>query len=149
MLCHGRIKAWEKLFFNSFLSGFFSFEGNNSIGGVIEMNKDWMKVFIAAFFEIFWVIGLKHADDFWTWTGTVIAIIISFYLMIMSGKKLPVGTVYAIFVGLGTAGTVFSEILFFGEPFKVEKALLISFLLAGVIGLKLVTSDKVQEGDES
>jgi len=113
------------------------------------MNKDWMKVFIAAFFEIFWVIGLKHADDFWTWTGTVIAIIVSFYLMIMAGKKLPVGTVYAVFVGLGTAGTVFSEILFFGEPFKVEKALLILLLLAGVIGLKLVTTDKVQEGDES
>lgn len=113
------------------------------------MNKDWIKVFVAAFFEIFWVIGLKHANDFWTWAGTAIAIFISFYLMIMAGRKLPVGTVYAVFVGLGTAGTVFSEILFFGEPFKVEKALLILLLLAGVIGLKLVTTDKVQEGDES
>ena len=113
------------------------------------MNKDWIKVFIAAFFEVLWVIGLKHANDFWTWTGTVISIIISFYLMIMAGRKLPVGTVYAVFVGLGTAGTVFSEILFFGEPFKVEKILLILLLLAGVIGLKVVTKDKVQEGDES
>ena len=85
------------------------------------MNTDWIKVFIAAFFEVFWVIGLKHADDFWTWTGTVIAIIISFYLMIMAGRKLPVGTVYAVFVGIGTAGTVFSEILFFGEPFSWKK----------------------------
>ena len=75
-----------------------------------------MKVFIAAFFEVLWVIGLKHADNFWTWTGTIIAIIISFYLMIMAGRKLPVGTVYAVFVGLGTAGTVLSEILFFDEP---------------------------------
>ena len=113
------------------------------------MNKDWIKVFVAAFFEIFWVIGLKHANDFWTWAGTAIAIIISFYLMIMAGRKLPVGTVYAVFVGLGTAGTVFSEILFFDEPFKVEKVFLILLLLAGVIGLKLVTTDKVQEGDES
>ncbi|EEK69880.1 MULTISPECIES: DMT family transporter [Bacillus] len=113
------------------------------------MNKDWVKVFVAAFFEIFWVIGLKHADDFWTWTGTIIAIFLSFYLMIMAGRILPVGTVYAVFVGLGTAGTVFSEILFFGEPFKMGKVLLILFLLAGVIGLKLVTDDKVQEGDES
>ena len=69
--------------------------------------------------------------------------------MIMAGRKLPVGTVYAVFVGLGTAGTVFSEILFFGEPFKVGKVLLILFLLAGVIGWKLVTDDKVQKGDES
>jgi paired small multidrug resistance pump len=113
------------------------------------MNNDWIKVFIAAFFEVFWVIGLKHANDFWTWAGTAIAILISFYLMIMAGRKLPVGTVYAVFVGLGTAGTVFSEVLFFGEPFRVEKVLLIFLLLAGVIGLKLVTTDKVQEGDES
>jgi paired small multidrug resistance pump len=113
------------------------------------MNKDWIKVFIAALFEVLWVIGLKHANDLWTWTGTIISIIISFYLMIMAGRKLPVGTVYAVFVGLGTAGTVFSEILFFGEPFKVEKILLILLLLAGVIGLKVVTKDKVQEGDES
>ncbi|MDY8164031.1 QacE family quaternary ammonium compound efflux SMR transporter [Bacillus thuringiensis serovar palmanyolensis] len=113
------------------------------------MSKEWVKVFVAAFFEIFWVIGLKHADDFWTWTGTIIAIFLSFYLMIMAGRKLPVGTVYAVFVGLGTAGTVFSEILLFDEPFKVGKVLLILFLLAGVIGLKLVTDDKVPEGDES
>ncbi|MFK5707509.1 DMT family transporter [Lysinibacillus boronitolerans] len=113
------------------------------------MKTDWIKVIVAAFFEVFWVIGLKHANDFLTWTGTVIAIIISFYLMIMAGKKLPVGTVYAVFVGLGTAGTVFSEILLFGEPFKVEKLLLILLLLIGVIGLKLVTKDKVREGDET
>lgn len=113
------------------------------------MNRDWIKVFIAAFFEVFWVIGLKHANDIWTWIGTLIAIIISFYLMIMAGRKLPVGTVYAVFVGIGTAGTAFSEIIFFGEPFKVSKLILLVLLLAGVIGLKLVTKDKVQEGTES
>ncbi|MEH7306057.1 DMT family transporter [Neobacillus drentensis] len=113
------------------------------------MNTNWIKVFVAALFEVFWVIGLKHANDFWTWTGTVISIIISFYVMIMAGRKLPVGTVYAVFVGLGTAGTVISEILFFGEPFKMSKILLILLLLAGVIGLKLVTKDNVQEGADS
>ena len=113
------------------------------------MNNNWIKVVIAAFFEVFWVIGLKHADDFWTWTGTVIAIIVSFYLMIMAGKKLPVGTVYAVFVGLGTAGTVFSDIVFFDEPFKIEKVILIFVLLGGVVGLKLVTKDTDKEGVES
>lgn len=113
------------------------------------MDKAWIKVFIAAVFEVFWVIGLKHADDFWTWSGTVIAIFISFYLMIMAGRELPVGTVYAVFVGIGTAGTVFSEILFFHEPFQVEKVILIVLLLAGVIGLKLITKEKVQERNES
>ncbi|KAB2333325.1 multidrug efflux SMR transporter [Cytobacillus depressus] len=106
---------------------------------------NWLKVFIAAFFEVFWVIGLKHADDVWTWAGTVISIIISFYLLINAGKKLPVGTVYAVFVGMGTAGTVLSEIVFFGEPFKVSKLILVLILLTGVIGLKLVTKDEDHE----
>jgi paired small multidrug resistance pump len=113
--------------------------------GEVKMNKEWAKVLIAAFFEVFWVIGLKHADDFWTWIGTIISIAISFYGLIMSGKKLPVGTVYAVFVGLGTAGTVAAEILFFGEPFKVVKLLLILLLLLGVIGLKLVSNEDVEE----
>lgn len=113
------------------------------------MNTNWIKVFIGAFFEVFWVIGLKHANDFWSWTGTIISIIISFYVIILAGRKLPVGTVYAVFVGLGTAGTVLSEILFFGEPFKVEKIILILLLLTGVIGLKFVTKDDLQKGAES
>jgi paired small multidrug resistance pump len=112
------------------------------------ISKDWTKVIIAAFFEVFWVIGLKHANDFWTWAGTAIAILISFYFMIMAGRQLPVGTVYAVFVGLGTTGTVISEIVFFGEPFNGGKILLIAVLLTGVIGLKLVTKDEVHKGDE-
>lgn len=110
---------------------------------------NWVKVFIAAFFEVFWVIGLKHADDLWTWIGTIISIIISFYLMIMAGKKLPVGTVYAVFVGMGTAGTVLSEIIFFQEPLKISKIILVSILLIGVVGLKLVTKDEKIEGGDT
>lgn len=110
------------------------------------MNKNWAIVFIAAFFEVFWVIGLKHAYDTWTWLGTAISIYISFYFMIMAGRKLPVGTVYAVFVGMGTAGTVVSDMLFFGEPFNMGKITLILTLLVGVIGLKLVTKDEVEEG---
>jgi paired small multidrug resistance pump len=113
------------------------------------MKANWIKVFIGAFFEVFWVIGLKHANGFWTWTGTVVSIMVSFYLIIMAGRKLPVGTVYAVFVGLGTAGTVISEIIFFGEAIKVEKIIFIVLLLVGVLGLKLLTKDNNQEGVES
>ena len=113
------------------------------------MNTNWVKVVVAAFFEVFWVIGLKHADDFWTWTGTVIAIIVSFYLMIMAGKNLPVGTVYAVFVGLGTAGTVFADTVFFSEPLNIAKVLFILVLLGGVVGLALVTKNTDKEGVES
>ncbi|KMY52707.1 multidrug resistance protein SMR [Bacillus sp. FJAT-27231] len=111
------------------------------------MNKEWIKIFVAACFEVLWVVGLKHADNPWEWAGTVVAIIVSFYLLIAAGNKLPVGTVYAVFVGLGTAGTVLSEIIFFGEPVKIAKLLLIVVLLVGVVGLKLVTDEK--EGEES
>ena len=104
------------------------------------MNKYWVKVFVAACFEVFWVIGLKHADDVWTWAGTAIAIYVSFYGLIMAGKHLPVGSVYAVFVGLGTAGTVLADILWFGEPFKWNKLLLIFLLLIGVMGLQLTSA---------
>src|SRR5690625_1046452 len=116
------------------------------------MSKNWIKLFIAAFLEVFWVIGLAHDYDFWTWTGTVIFIIVSNYLMITVAQVLPAGTVYTVFVGLGAGGTVIAEVLFFGEPFRWAKIFLIAVLLSGVIGLKLVTdneSDEVPEGGRS
>jgi paired small multidrug resistance pump len=117
--------------------------------GGLKMNKNWIIVFFAAFFEVFWVVGLKHANSLLEWAGTVISIVISFYVLIMAGRKLPVGTVYAVFVGLGTAGTVLSEMLFFDEPLKIGKIVLISILLIGVIGLKFVTDDTVEEGENA
>ncbi|AGA69092.1 cation/cationic drug transporter [Desulfitobacterium dichloroeliminans LMG P-21439] len=113
------------------------------------MNKYWVRLFVAAFLEIFWVIGLAHSYNFWTWTGTIMALLISNYLLITAAQVLPAGTAYAAFVGLGTAGTVISEILFFGEPFKWEKIIIIILLLMGVIGLKSVTDCKEEEGAES
>src|SRR5690625_4776006 len=116
------------------------------------MNINWIKLFFAAFLEVFWVIGLTHSYNFWTWTATVILIIVSNYLMITVAQVLPAGTVYAVFVGLGAGDTVIAEILFFGEPFKWAKIFLIAVLLSGVIGLKLVTdneSDEVPEGGRS
>lgn len=113
------------------------------------MSKYWIQVIISAVLEVLWVIGLAHAYDFWTWTGTIIALISSNYLMITAGQVLPAGTVYTVFVGLGTAGTVISEILFFDEPFKWGTILLILLLLSGVFGLKFVTDDSVEERGES
>jgi len=112
------------------------------------MNTTWIKVIIAALFEVGWVIGLKHADSVLEWAGTAVAIFVSFYLMIAASRNLPVGTVYAVFVGLGTAGTVIAEIVLFGEPFKVAKAALIILLLAGVVGLKLVSGSAKEKEAE-
>jgi len=110
--------------------------------GVNGMNKTWVSVIIAAFFEVGWVIGLKHADGLLEWSGTLIAIVISFYLMIMAGRDLAVGTVYAVFVGLGTAGTVLAEIILFDAPVIPAKIALIVFLLLGVVSLKMLSNQK-------
>jgi paired small multidrug resistance pump len=109
------------------------------------MNKTWLSVVIAAVFEVGWVIGLKHADSGLEWVGTAIAIFVSFYLMIKATRTLPVGTVYAVFVGLGTAGTVIAEILLFDAEVQALKMVLIALLLLGVIGLKLLSKDKKKE----
>lgn len=111
------------------------------------MNTQWIKVFIASAFEVGWVIGLTHSASWYHWLFTGIAIFVSFYLMINAGEHLPVGTVYAVFVGLGAFGTVLSEIILFGAPFIPLKITLISLILVGVIGLKIVTDDKEGQGD--
>lgn len=114
------------------------------------MSKVWLTVFIAAFFEVIWVIGLKHSYNLWTWIATAIAIFVSFYLLIMSASRLPVGTVYAVFVGLGTVGTVVADIVLFNEPFQPLTVVLILFLLIGVIGLKVVSPGETsRKGDEA
>lgn len=116
------------------------------------MNKHWLLVIIAAAFEVTWVAGLKHADNGLEWALTVVAIIVSFAGLVYAGKKLPTSTVYAIFVGLGTAGTVVTEMVLFDVPFSWGKVWLILSLLVGIIGLKLVTVEgeaEVKRGDVS
>ncbi|MDY8049611.1 SMR family transporter [Paenibacillus polymyxa] len=108
------------------------------------MNKTWLSVVVAALFEVGWVIGLKHASGWLEWGGTLVSILVSFILMIMASRTLPVGTVYAVFVGLGTAGTVLAEILLFGAEVQGSKLLLIGVLLLGVVGLKIQSKEKKQ-----
>ena len=105
----------------------------------------WVSVIVAALFEVGWVIGLKHASTIWEWIGTVIAISISFYLMIRAARSLAVGTVYAVFVGLGTAGTVVAEIFLFDAAINILKVAMIGLLLLGVVGLKLLSKKKTGE----
>lgn len=112
------------------------------------MKKQWLQVYVAAVFEVLWVTGLKHADNGWSWTGTFVAILLSFILLIKASSELPVGTVYAVFVGLGTTGTVISESVFFGHPLHAAKLLFIALLLVGIIGLKLITPEHANAGDK-
>ncbi|WP_172256055.1 DMT family transporter [Saccharibacillus deserti] len=112
-------------------------------------NRGWTYVLIGGVFEVAWVSGLKHSSNIWEWLLTIIGIAASFWLMIGASKVLPIGSVYAVFTGLGTAGTVVAETLLFGEPFSLAKTLLILLLLSGVIGLKLVTAAEPAENGSS
>jgi paired small multidrug resistance pump len=103
------------------------------------MNRQWLYVFVGGIVEVLWVSGLKHSNTVLEWSGTALAIAFSFLLIILASKRLPIGTVYAVFTGLGTGGTVLAEMLWFGEPFRLSKILLILMLLTGVIILKLIT----------
>ncbi|MCG7338238.1 multidrug efflux SMR transporter [Staphylococcus sp. ACRSN] len=101
----------------------------------------WLKVILAGLIEVLWVTGLNIADSIWSWTIVVIIIGLSFFLVISACKSLPVGTVYAVFVGIGSVGTVIVDMLIFGDPLNIIKLMLICLLVIGIIGLKLSTSE--------
>ncbi|GAF66969.1 hypothetical protein BTS2_3876 [Bacillus sp. TS-2] len=102
----------------------------------------WILVIIAGIFEVGWATGLKYANTPLEWSLTVVGIIVSFTLLIRAATVLPTSTVYAIFVALGTVGTIFVDILIFQAPFNMAMLFFIFLLLVGVLGLKLVTGDK-------
>ncbi|MGG3450395.1 DMT family transporter [Domibacillus aminovorans] len=104
------------------------------------MNRNWLFVFLGGALEILWVSGLKHSSNAFELLMTVITITVSFFLLTIASRSLPVGTLYAVFAGIGTAGTVLVEMVVFGEPFSPVKILLIATLLGGVVGLKVLSS---------
>jgi paired small multidrug resistance pump len=115
-------------------------------GGSIAMKKEWWLLLLTGAFEVIWVVGLKHSTTWWEWLITIASILFSFKVLLDAAAKLPLGTVYAVFTGLGTAGTVVTEILLFGEPINLLKFVFITTLAAGIMGLKLVTKDVEEKG---
>lgn len=111
----------------------------------ISKNMAWIALFLGSMIEWIWVSGLKYADTFAFYALTAVTIIASFCLMLIAIKKIEVSVAYSIFVGLGTAGVVLSEILVFKQPFDVLKIIFISTLLLGVIGLKFVSKEDNNE----
>jgi paired small multidrug resistance pump len=105
------------------------------------MNRNWTLVIIAGIIEILWAMGLKYANNWLSWVGVFILIYLSFVVLLKALEKVPVATAYAVFTGIGTAGTVLVEMIIFGEPFSWTKIFFILLLLVGVIGLKLITPE--------
>ncbi|MBB6671485.1 DMT family transporter [Cohnella nanjingensis] len=103
------------------------------------MNRYWLLLWVAGLSEIGWVSGLKHADNVWEWALTVLAIAFSFATLLYVSSALPVGTVYAVFTGIGAAGTVLGESIFFGVELDAGKLALVIILVIGIAGLKMTT----------
>jgi len=101
-----------------------------------------MILVLAGIFEIAWAIGLKYTDGFtrlWPTVGTVLAMVVSIVLLGLAVKTLPVGTAYAVWTGIGAVGTVILGIVLLGEPASAGRLISLSLIVAGIIGLKLVT----------
>ncbi len=102
----------------------------------------WLALTLAGILEIGWAIGLKYTDGFTRLLPTVAtlaAIVASLALLGVAVRRLPVGTAYAVWTGIGTAGTVLLGIWLFAESADPLRLLFIAMIVAGVIGLRVVT----------
>ena len=104
----------------------------------------WVYLFIAGVFETAWAIGLKYSAGF-SKLGpsafTIVAMVISLYLLALALRTLPIGTGYAVWTGTGTVGAALLGILLFDESRETARILCILLILAGIIGLKLTSTE--------
>lgn len=108
------------------------------------MTAAWVFLLLAGFFEICFTIALKFSQGFSKLVPsiiTVIFIVLSFFSVSQSMKTIPIGTAYAVWAGIGAAGTVFCGILFFGDSYHIIRLISIMLIIIGIIGLKLAHCD--------
>ena len=102
----------------------------------------WLLLFIAGLFEVGWAIGLKYTDGFARPIPTVLTVlsmVVSVALLGLALKTLPVGTAYAVWTGIGTVGTALLGMVLFGDPATALRLACIGLIVAGILGLKLVS----------
>lgn len=102
----------------------------------------WTLLVVAGFLEVGWAIGLKYTEGFtrlWPSIFTGASMVASLVLLGIAMKSLPVGTSYAVWVGIGAVGTAILGIVLFAEPATAGRLASLGLILAGIIGLKLAT----------
>ena len=102
----------------------------------------WVLLVLAGLFEIAWAIGLKYTEGFtrlWPTVGTLAAMVVSLSLLGVAMKTLPVGTAYAVWVGVGAVGTAILGIALLGESASTGRIASLVLIVAGIVGLKLAT----------
>jgi quaternary ammonium compound-resistance protein SugE len=106
------------------------------------MQMAWLLLLLAGVLEVGWAIGLKYTEGFtrlWPTIGTIAAMSVSLALLGIAMKSLPVGTAYAVWVGVGAVGTVILGIVLLNEPANAARMISVGLIVAGIIGLKLAT----------
>jgi quaternary ammonium compound-resistance protein SugE len=102
----------------------------------------WLILVLAGLFEVGWAISLKYTAGLtrlWPTVWTAVALVASMVLLAVAMKTLPVGTAYAVWVGVGAVGTVILGIVLFDEPMTVARVASIALIVSGIVGLKLAT----------
>lgn len=105
----------------------------------------WLYLMVAGLFECAWAIGLKYTDGFskpLATTLTVIAMGISFWLLSIAMKTIPVGTAYAVWTGIGAVGVAIMGMIVFDESKDILRILCLLLIVSGIIGLKLVSKEE-------
>jgi quaternary ammonium compound-resistance protein SugE len=100
----------------------------------------WFLLVLAGLFEIGWAIGLKYTEGFtrlWPTVGTIAAMMISLGLLGVAMQSLPVGTSYAVWVGVGAVGTAILGIMLLGESASPGRLVSLGLIVGGIVGLKL------------
>jgi len=107
-----------------------------------HMNTAWIWLGVAGLFEIAWSIGLKYTQGFtrlYPSLATLIALGISMFLLAKAAERLPIGTAYAVWVGIGALGAAILGILLFKEPVNAGRLFFLGLLLISIIGLKITS----------
>ncbi len=104
----------------------------------------WTYLVIAGLLEIGWAVGLKYTHGFsrlWPSVATIALMVASFSFLAAALKTIPIGTGYAVWTGIGAAGTAILGIVLFGESREVVRILCIVLIVTGVVGLKLASGE--------
>ena len=99
----------------------------------------WVIVAIAGVMETGWALGLKYSEGFTRLWPSVVTLVLatgSFWLLSLAMKSLPVGTAYAVWVGIGAIGTAIAAVFLFAEPVNAMRILGVLLILGGIIALK-------------
>ncbi len=105
-------------------------------------NVAWLVLVVSGLFETVWAVGVKYTDGFtrlWPSVGVLAAMAVSVYGLALAARVLPIGTAYAVWVGIGAVGAVAFGIAFLGEPRTAARLACLALIVAGVVGLKVVT----------